>query len=187
MVILASVVAIIGFLTLLNTFLTVGVIRRLRDHEQRLAEGNPGGDRHAAPPAMIARGETPADFSATTVDGVVVTRDARPAPGLVAFFTTTCGACKEQAPAFVEYLKNTLTEKFDKDRVLIVIGGDGGDQSADFASQFSGLAHLVIESTGSGVAEAYDVSVYPSFAITGKGGVVARSTSKVSDLPVIES
>jgi hypothetical protein len=65
MELLTAAVALVGALCLANLALTVGVIRRLREHNEALAKLSRGSDEQL----IAAAGTLVADFAATTTAG----------------------------------------------------------------------------------------------------------------------
>src|SRR5690349_19483902 len=93
---LTAVAVLAGALCLLNLVLTLGVVRRLREHAVLLAKLQPA----AAPNPMLAVGEQVGSFETVTVDGHPVSRDALDGPTLLGIFSPNCSACAERLPKF---------------------------------------------------------------------------------------
>lgn len=105
---------LVGALGTVDLLLTIGVIKRLREHTELLAT-------MGAPPApALGIHEEPGDFEVSDADGRVVRRDAL-GDAVVAFFSPTCKPCKATMPAFVEYARAFWG---GRDQVLAVVVGD---------------------------------------------------------------
>lgn len=103
MTVLIGACAPVGVLCLVGLLLTLGVIRRLREHTATIARiPQLQAGLAVSGVSTLADGEAPQGFRVTTSDGGEVTGPA----GLrvVAFFSTTCPMCRERVPAFVDYL-----------------------------------------------------------------------------------
>ena len=163
---LTAAVVLVGVLCVLNLLLTYGVIRRLREHNELLAQ------RPAAVPELIAApGSAVGTFIASTVEGDSLNADEL-APGtMVGFFSPGCSACVEQLPRFVDA---AAAHPGGQDRVLAVVVGSE-DGASEYVSPLSPKARVVVESHGSAIGKAFAVKGYPAFALVGAGGVVAAS------------
>ncbi|WP_328989056.1 hypothetical protein OG394_22785 [Kribbella sp. NBC_01245] len=167
-----------GLLTVLNLALTVGVIRRLREHTELFeARGNV---KPPVVPVMALAGERSKPFTSVTTDGVQVTEaDLTGGLTLVAAMAYGCSSCEERRPDFV-----AMARRFPggRDRVLAVFVGGEDDLSAERA-MLEPVSRLVFqENTHEGITEALNVSGYPAFAILDADGTVLTSGTKVQDL-----
>ncbi|WP_037318205.1 hypothetical protein [Amycolatopsis orientalis] len=174
MTVLSVAVALVGILCLLDLVLTLGVIRRLRDHTARLTalQSAPGETAIAEP------GELVAPFTASTVDGTVMSSDDLAGANLVAFFSPDCPACEQELAPFVEY---TRTFPGGPERTLIVITSETG--GAKYHSALSGLGRIVTEPELTGpVQKAFKTRGYPAFVVVVDGSVMQASHT-VADLP----
>lgn len=173
---LVALLVVVGAVAVLNLLLTVGVIRRLREHTQRLSTLG------AAPvAAMLAAGQRVGAFAATTTDGEPVTRDLLSGPTLVGVFTPGCGACEERLPDFL-----TRARDFPGGRaqVLAVVAGEAGETTA-YRDRLTGAARVVVEPPAGGpLATALEVSAFPAFGLLDADGVVVASGLRPDDLPV---
>ena len=184
---LIALVAVLTVASLLNLLLVVGVIRRLRDHGDRLAalpasdNGFPDGFE---PPsrAMLSVGEYAATFSATSTRGESITQQTLLGQrALVAFLSPDCNGCLDQLPHLVEYA-STFPE--GRDQVLAVLGGT--DQTVEkMRAQLDPYCRIVVEPWGSGaIAGAFHVLMWPSFALLDPDGRIAANGIAVRELPV---
>jgi hypothetical protein len=165
MVFLAAAVVLIGMLCLLNLLLTFGVIRRLREQSATGKAPTPILDPDGKP-ALV--GDVPpagapiGDFTATTVDGDLISREGLVNGGTAVFLAADCGSCRENVPN-------------------LVIDGRLADP-ADLVEEFAPLARVVVETRGAGVAEAFGVSAIPAFCVFSEGTVRSASLD-LSQLP----
>ena len=100
MVFLTAAVVVVGLAVAVDLLLTVGVIRRLRQHTALLNET--AGPRTLLPPKA---GDPIGAFEAVTLDGQAVSRETLPPGGLVLFLGPGCVGCEKQLPALVEELR----------------------------------------------------------------------------------
>jgi AhpC/TSA family len=163
---LVGAVVIVGVLALLNLLLTFGVIRRLREHTERLSRPAAG-----LPDLMVGVGESPGSFTARTTEGEQVSLEAL-AGGeqLVGFFSPSCQPCKEVAPAFV-----ARAAAGGQTRALAVVVG-GPEEVGDLVTWFAPVARVVVEADVNGaVASAFRVNGFPALCLLDADGVVTAS------------
>lgn len=171
---LAVAVALVGTLCLLNLLLTVGVVRRLRDHGERLITLSSPADEIA----LARPGDHVAPFKASTVDGSTVTNVDLEEPTLVAFFSPECSACEEQVAPFADYARSFPG---GPDRTLIVVTSETG--GARYHRELDGLGRRVAEAELAGpLQRAFAIRAYPAFAVVVDGEVM-QSTHSVAELP----
>ncbi|HLX48340.1 MAG TPA: hypothetical protein VKS82_08405 [Streptosporangiaceae bacterium] len=157
---------------LLDLLLTFGVIRRLREHTGLLsAQGS------TVPVLGLETGKSPATFSAVTTSGEIVTDAAQ--LRMVAFLSSSCSACPERVPPFVEYLSNY---RLGRDSVLAVIQ-DGHDEPVPYLDQLAEVALVCVEPADGKVSKAFEVNGYPLFFLLDADGVVVKSTYDPAMLP----
>ncbi|WP_214319900.1 TlpA family protein disulfide reductase [Nonomuraea sediminis] len=167
-----AAVIVIGLLCVVDLVLTLAVIRRLREHTQRLAEVGP----MRSP--LVQPGTTLGDFSATTVDGETVSRAFFSGPSVVAVFSTECASCHERLPEFTSYLADARPE-----RVLAVVTGDA-EEARRFTSELTS-ATVVVEPMGGPVSRALQVSRFPSFYLVDGDAVVMAADTAPGSLPAV--
>lgn len=156
-VLLAVAIAV----TLINLVLLLGVVRRLREHETRLASMTGGG-----PPVLIApAGGRVGPFTARSVDGRPVDEHSTNA-ALIGFFSPECGSCHERLPDF------RAAAGAHTGPVLAVVVEDGGD-AAPLVDALRTCATVVLEAPTGPVAEAFAVRGFPAFALVTDGTVRA--------------
>ncbi|MFF4737299.1 TlpA family protein disulfide reductase [Streptomyces sp. NPDC001262] len=155
MPVLIAAVVLVGLLCALDLILTLGVIKRLREHTALMAKfaaNSPGR------PPVIEVGAEVGEFSAVTVDGAALTRDSLSGDTLVAFFSPNCGPCHEMIPKFVAYARATAG---GRDRVLAVVVGTT-ERSRDQVAALTPAARVVVEAGDPVVSEAFKVRGFPT-------------------------
>lgn len=165
---LVALVIVVGVLCLVDLLLTVGVIRRLREHTQLLAAYT---EREQERRAILPEGETADRFETVATDGSPISRERLAEPTLIGFFSPDCGACQEALPGFV-----TVAERFRNGRgeALAVIVTPEGD-AAPQRELLEPVARVVVERPGGPVSSALGVHAFPSFGLLGSGGRVLAS------------
>jgi thiol-disulfide isomerase/thioredoxin len=174
--VLAGVVGILGAAAFLNLLLTYGVMRRLRDHEERLVRGSAA--RHDEV-ATLQPGTTVPTFTATTTDGTEVTdRTLGSDIALVGFFSPDCQPCREQLPRFA-----TVGARLDPSRVLCVVSDDRatGTELEVFVEPMRGAGLVVAEGSTGSLAAAFGVRALPTM-LKIEDGVVSASGHNVESL-----
>jgi thiol-disulfide isomerase/thioredoxin len=174
MTLLAVAVALVGALCLIDLVLTLGVVRRLRDHSTRLSTltgFEPEGETLRGPGGAVD------PFTAEDVHGTPVSLDDLAQPTLVGFFSPNCPACEEKLPSFLDYAK---AFPGGKDRTLAVVAGESG--GVRYRSALAEVATVVVEPEFGPVQKAFGTRSYPAFLVV-VDGVVAQSTHDVADLP----
>lgn len=186
---LITLVAVLTAATLLNLLLIVGVIRRLRDQDDRIsalpqADGFPAG---FSPPdrAMLQAGDRVPSFTATSTDGDEITRDGdNDGRRLVAFLSPECPGCLDQLPHLADYAAEFPG---GRDQVLTVLAGTPEDVEP-MRTQLEPHSRIVIEPWGNGaVAKAFDMKMWPAFALVEPDGTIAVVQGRVRKLPKNES
>src|SRR5690606_15281359 len=127
MPVVVSLVIVVGAICLLDLVLTVGVIRRLREHSTLISEL--GGGRMPVP--MLQDGETADAFEAVATTGEVVSRDGLSGNTLVGVFSPDCSACKERLPGFIRLARSfsEIGRASCRERVSIAAGADAREQT----------------------------------------------------------
>jgi thiol-disulfide isomerase/thioredoxin len=175
MTLLAVAVALVGALCLIDLVLTLGVVRRLRDHSTRLSALSgfePDADTLRAPGVAVD------PFTTEDVHGTPVSLTDLTQPTLVGFFSPNCPACEEKLPSFLDYAR---AFPGGRDRTLAVVAGESG--GVRYRGALGDVATVVVEPEVVGpVQKAFGTRSYPSFLVV-VDGVVTQSTHDVADLP----
>ncbi|GAA4920965.1 redoxin [Stackebrandtia albiflava] len=167
---LIAAVVLVGAIAVLNLLLTMAVIRRLRKNESAMSPMMESG-----PP----KGSPVPEFTAEATDGTTVTAASFAGQSAVmAFFSTTCSACKPAVPRLVAHIDaNGLKPQ----QVVAVINGEG-DEQAEFTELLKDKATVVWESEMGEVTAAFTVSAFPTFVHIGSDGKVDKSHSGANEL-----
>lgn len=168
-------------LVLVDLVLSLGIIRRLRDHEQRLAAfpmlSSPGG---------LAVGQPVPEFSVMSTDGVELTRSwFDDATTVVAFVAPGCQGCDEQRSALDNYL--AAAGAAGVQRVVAVSAFGGEDGSGEIVQGFEGTARVVVGGPGDGLEAAFAVTAFPSHFLVGPDLTVLATSGAVAALPAPEA
>lgn len=175
MALMAVAIVLVGLVAVTNLVLTVGVIRRLREHTELL-----GGMGSLDGRTMLGPGRRVEEFTATTLDGETVTRDALDPPALVGFLSLGCQPCIEKLPVFAQ---RAGSHPGGRAHVLaVVVGDDDEGDVASFVDTLRPVARVVRQKPDGSLATAFGVTGYPAFALLGTDGVIAASGTAIPDL-----
>lgn len=175
MVFLTAAVILLGALVAVDLLLTVGVIRRLREHTERLDQLGHG----FLPEPSFPPGSAVPDFETTDSDGDrVATADLAGAPYVLAFLSTGCSACHEQLPAFAELAGRV---EGGRSRVVAIVEG-APDQVAAYVETLAPVARVVTGEHALAVHTRFDMSVLPTYLVLDGDGTVRVNTSRAQDL-----
>lgn len=165
---LASVAIV---LCLIDLLLTVGVIRRLRQDNERRREQEPPvtrlGGRVGAFDAVTSRGEPISQefFSGGTT--------------LVGVFAEGCPPCEEQVPEFIAHARDFPG---GRNRVLALVLSMGGNAAAKI-DELARVATVVEERHPEGpVGSALRIQGYPTYCIVGPRGVIRVAGATLDEL-----
>ncbi|GAA3989968.1 TlpA family protein [Allokutzneria multivorans] len=176
MTVVIIAVAVLGVLVLVDLVLTLGVVKRLREHtaliERALSATAP------MPPIMAPVGTKITPFEARTVDGTTVSLGDLPDPTLVGFFSADCPACGENLPAFLDRARD-----LGRDRVLAVAHG-APDEVADLVAKLNPVARVVTEAPDGPLGVAFSVRGVPALCLVDATGTVVASGSDMAGLPM---
>jgi len=168
-------IAALSVVCVLNLLLTVGVIRRLREHTTLLDTMNP-----QPPQAMRATGAEVDDFAVTAQDGTPVARRLLAGLTLVGFFSTTCEPCHERLPDFVARARRMPG---GRPRVLAVVASRADDHAGMVAS-LADAAAVVVEGPAGELARAFGVRAFPAFGLVDEAGTIVASSTDLGSIPI---
>ncbi|MER7788550.1 TlpA disulfide reductase family protein [Streptomyces sp. NPDC097640] len=167
---LIAAVVVLAVLLLLNLLLTFGIIRKLRAGQA---------DPYAADDLMLPTGSRMPEFEAETLDGERISAETL-RNALIGFVSTTCSACKDQLPHFVEVARTH--QELGRTVVTFVHGDE--ENARELAEPLRGLGHVVIEDADEGPTEkAFRVEGYPVFGIVDATGTLTASSISAKRLP----
>ncbi|MES4904070.1 MULTISPECIES: hypothetical protein [unclassified Streptomyces] len=176
-----AVLCFMGLLCLVNLVFTYGVIMKLREHSEALAEHSGPTEGGTGRPRPL--GSAVSDFTAMTVTGQTVSRHSLAASSVVAFLSPGCLPCEQAVPDFLKY---AAAVPGGRDRVLVVVSGQPSE-GAEYAERFGEVAHVVVEAPGGPVQSAFAMNGAPAFGVLGAGGSVSVATRSVAELPTAVS
>ncbi len=173
---LTATVVVVAIVTVLNLLLLLGVIRRLKEHDQAIAK-----IPHGAPAdSMRAPGSEVDEFTAVSTDDVPVTKEALAGETVVGFFSVSCAPCVENAPKFAEHAAGVPG---GKDSVLAIVVADGDDDPSEMVGILSDGARVVVEGYDGPMATAFGVTAFPTYAVVASGKITATAL-EFTTLPV---
>ncbi len=165
---MSYLLAVVAVLSLVNLGLMFVVIRRVREHGERLAKL----PRHRPMLERLPAGTKVPEFTAVTVTGESRSlADLAGSRSLVGFFSPGCPPCHDQLPEFTKFAK---TIPGGAGQVLAVVSGAEKPATA-FAAGLDEEASVVIEPLKGPVAAAFSVPGMPSFYLVGADGRIEAS------------
>ncbi|HEY0641050.1 MAG TPA: TlpA disulfide reductase family protein [Pseudonocardiaceae bacterium] len=174
MSILGVAVCLLAVLTLLNLFVLLGVVRRLR------ATSHGPADAHAGLPDI---GSAVPHFSESTVDGGTVTDgDLRDGPALLLFLSPGCEPCRETAGRL-----ERQAEPLPVRLIAFVLGRRDEPAAEDMLRSLAGAGTAALIDERGSVTTAFGVSAYPTAVMVDAGLVAATSFDYTDLLPAREA
>lgn len=149
-----AALAFVGTLGALNLVLLLGVIRRLREHTDLLAQ-RANGTRELP---VIAVGERVGEATAVALSGAGISTSRLPDGAVVAFFATDCRPCREKVPAFADFARGLPGGPDQVLAVVVDVTGDGGL----FTDVLAEVAQVVVEGPDGPLSKAFQVSAFPT-------------------------
>lgn len=153
MPVIAAALTLVGALCLFDLVISVGIIKRLREHSELLSNNA----RLIGPPT-ISVGEVVEEFAVAAIDGKQISSASFIGETLVAFFSPTCQPCLEKLPRFLDYAR---TVPGGKDGVVSAVIGDRS-VSAAMIAELSEVATVVAEDRGGPFSTAFKASATPT-------------------------
>jgi hypothetical protein len=167
---------LVGAICLLDLILTLGVIRRLREHTTHLETLLRAGAGAPAASGLPAVGGTVGEFAARTLDGEDLSRRSLSGETLVAFFSPGCKPCLEKLPGFLDHAARRIGGR----RLVLAIVAGGDAAGAEMAETLSPVARVVVEDGYDGpVARAFGVREYPAFCLVDSEGTIVAAEGDV--------
>jgi hypothetical protein len=182
--VLIVIVVLVALLCLLDLVLTLGVIRRLKEHTtqlEQLLQGAVGAD--PLPPV----GATVGEFVAAATNGVTVSQDmlksvdALPVETLVAFFSPQCEPCREKLPGFLDHAGRWRN---DQRRVVTVVTGPV-EQATEMADLTTPVGITVLDGNDGPVSRAFRVTATPGFCLVDGTGRVTAADYDLDRMPAL--
>jgi peroxiredoxin len=159
---------VVTVLSVVNLALMFAVIRRVREHGERLAKL----PRMRPMLQRLPAGTKVPEFTTVTVTGESRSlADMAGSRSLVGFFSPGCPPCHDQLPEFTKFAK---TLPGGASHVLAVVTG-AEKPAMEFAARLDGDASVVVEHPKGPVATAFSVEGMPSFYLVGADGRIEAS------------
>lgn len=161
---LIALCALLAVLTLANLALAVGLVKRVRELDQTVAN-------LAADPLqpLLPPGVRIDEFTADTVDGRKLTHESLTDGTIVGFFNPTCESCHGHIPDFT-----ATARTLGRDRALAVVRDHDDPQALEeMVKLLNGDAHVVVQSRREAVWRAFGTQATPAFCRMGPGQVIA--------------
>jgi thiol-disulfide isomerase/thioredoxin len=166
---------VVGVVCLVNLMLTLAMIRRVRQHGEKLAVG----PMFRGESMTLQAGSRVPGFSVTAASGERRTlADLTGSRSLVGFFAPGCPPCHGQLPEFSDLAR---TIHGGPTQVLAVITGEG-EVAADFAADLADVATVVTELPNGPAATAFSARGRPCFYLVGADGRIEASGRTVRRL-----
>jgi hypothetical protein len=166
---LAVVVGLLTVLTLLNLFVLLGVIRRLRTMAAATAD--------PMPEILPTIGARVGSFALTSTDGAAVT-DADLAGGqsVVLLMSPSCTPCQDTATRLAEH-RDELP-----DRTLILLRAEPDDPDLDsMLATLAGVGTIATFDDAAGLEDVFGSRGYPT-AMRIEDGVIAAASHKYAEV-----
>jgi hypothetical protein len=161
--VLSGAVIVLTAMVMLNLAVTVAVIRRLRE-----LAGQPGESvNHAGPEP----GSRLPDFAAEALDGTPVrSADLVGKRTVLAFFSTSCSACRAKAP---DYAARAASLEDSGDVVITILQTAPGDNPAAMIAALERAGTLIVQPFPAPLMRTFMVRATPFFYLTDQAGRVA--------------
>ena len=172
---LFAAVVLVGLLCAIDLLLTLAVVRRLREHEERFASlpagtPGPGFDREKFLGVRLP------EFSVTATNGATVSRDVLLGQaGLVGFFSSSCAPCRVQAPEFARHAGEAAQSV-----ALAFVIGPGADDLVGVLSE--GVAAVVVDPDAAELVRQLEVGAFPTILRLGPEGSIVDAGPSVREL-----
>jgi thiol-disulfide isomerase/thioredoxin len=176
MAFIIAALTFVGALCVINLVLTLGVVRRLRQHSELLS----GKSQSLTSPgdAMLPVGRTPSEFEATTMNGQTVSRTEIGGRTLLGFFSPECSLCRKYAPEFAAHVASLPAG--ERRALAVVVGRE--DETLELVASLGDGVQIVVEPTGGAVSSAYEVRGFPCLSVVTDGGTVVESDLTIDRL-----
>lgn len=180
MAVMWAAIVLVGAVCALDLVLTLGVVRRLKEHTAHLEGLLRAGPAGAFPGGLPAVGATVGEFTATTLDGEEIGRSSLSGETLVAFFSSGCAPCVEKLPGFLAHAR----ERIGGRRLILAVVAPGEQaETAKMTAELRQVATVVVdENYAGGVARAFSVTEYPAFCLVDSEGTVLAVEREVTRL-----
>lgn len=169
MTVLAVAVGLLAVLTLLNLFVLLGVVRRLRTMAASAGE--------EVPEELPAIGAPVGEFRVTSTTGAVLTAaDVSSGRSVVLLLSPSCTPCQGTASKLAKN-RDELPE-----RLFVLLNSEPGDPDLPaMLVTLDGVATIAVYDGTAGVEDAFGSSGYPT-AVRIEDGIIAAASYKYADV-----
>jgi len=178
MPVLVAAVVVVGLLCVLDLLLTLGTIRRLREHSELLTKLTSvlRGDSSAVlSDPGVREGARVESFIATATSGEIVSGAALPAEALVGFFDPGCEPCEKVRPEFIRYAAG---RPGGRDTVLAAISSRPDETpSPAWIAELDAVARVFVGPAAEAVQTAFGVSTWPTVCTVADGRITASGAT----------
>lgn len=168
-VLLAVVIVVVG-VTALNLLFTIGLVRRVREHEAQIAALGATGEHLGIPLGAYVPNVEVLDVRAQEIS------PTWPGDTVVGFFSTTCDACREHLPEYLAWASQR-----DRLQTICVIDGPT-DDALEMARGADDVARLVLAPHAKALADGFAITGVPVLFQVVAGRVLA-SGLRVTERP----
>jgi hypothetical protein len=163
MIFLTSLSVLLTILILFNLFITVVLVKRVRELDQSVADLNA-----LRPQPLLPIGVVIDEFSAETVDGESITNESLPAETMVAFFDPECETCRGHIPGWV-----AAAEALPGGREQALAVVRQRDTVDEMVEPLVKAARVVVEPKAGRVSRAFGLQATPAFCTLGPNQTIA--------------
>ncbi|MFD6952353.1 hypothetical protein A6A08_09435 [Nocardiopsis sp. TSRI0078] len=161
-------VALVGALGLLNLLLSIGVVRRLRQHTELLEKRPPSTDEDI-PASAVSVGTPVGEVRATSTRGAELSFGADTDRLVVAFLSPDCSPCRKRLPLLLDH----AAQHPDAHVLAVVIEENGLE--AEMVARLEPAVPVVVQPWEGELPRLFDVQGTPSFVTLENGAVTATS------------
>jgi thiol-disulfide isomerase/thioredoxin len=155
-------VAVLTVVCLVNLLLTVGVVRRLREHADLIARSS------SAPPPPLRPGSPVPGFA--ELAGV----EAGSEETVIGFLSPGCEPCRTLLPGFLERAGAVGSS------LAVVVGG--AELAREYTDRLTPHVKVAVEEMGGPLTSAFQVTVFPTFFVVASDGTVLGSGNGLAAL-----
>jgi peroxiredoxin len=158
----------IGVLCLVNLALTLYLLMAFWQQSRVAPGAQPDGPR----PWHLKAGTMLPAFTAEAASGDSRSPgDLRGSPGVIAFFSTTCAACQDEAQELAKFAASPDRSSL---YVLAVVSGPH-DQAVAFSREFLAQVQVIMEPPRGPVVTAFSVFTFPTLYFVDEHGIIRCS------------
>ncbi|WP_159942293.1 MULTISPECIES: hypothetical protein [unclassified Nocardiopsis] len=161
-------VVLVGALGLVNLLLSIGVVRRLRQHTELLEE-RPSSTEEDVPASAVSVGTPVGELRATSTRGAELSFGADTDRLVVAFLSPDCSPCRKRLPLLLDY-----AARHPDARVLAVVVEEDGTEE-EMVDRLEPAVPVVVQPWEGPLPRLFDIQGTPAFVTLENGVVTATS------------